>query len=115
MLKLAVVMVAHESEDIRVAVKVVIMSEDMCDRATVHSAGNMIGILKQHRKEIVFWLIGAALIAGAFYWYSWRPYKIRRWCSTQAYQAYKNGNGSIDRTVFDWGYNACIHGQGLSE
>lgn len=59
-----------------------------------------------------------AIMSGLFYWYEWRPSKIRITCSERALKTtQKQNNLSIDdgEKVFDILFNACITGKGINK
>ena len=63
-------------------------------------------------KEYKYIIIIALLLSGfIFYWYEYRPTKIRTKCFDTVHEVLKGKNPSSED--YNFGYNLCLHSRGL--
>ena len=65
-------------------------------------------MIKANKNKVLIILLGTILISGWFYWFQYRPAKIRRECSRIAE---KESVGYYDE--YKASYEICLHGKGL--
>ena len=73
----------------------------------------MKGFLKENWFKIGLLVILVISIAGAFYWYSLRPYLTIRYCSYHSIQVNKTAIGEALNGGYDATYKLCIQERGL--
>jgi len=69
-------------------------------------------MIKANKNKVLIILLGTILISGWFYWFQYRPAKIRRECSRIS----KDKHGSTSArgySRYKAGYEVCLHGKGL--
>jgi hypothetical protein len=59
------------------------------------------------KKILLIACIFIPLLVFLFYWYEWRPSKIRQDCDSIAWRI----SGDFDE--YDWKYSQCLHNKGL--
>lgn len=62
------------------------------------------------KSQLVFTLIGLALIAGWFYWFQWRPTKYRATCY---WAVHENAIGKPFEYFFN-SYRICLYKHGIN-
>lgn len=66
-------------------------------------------IIKENKKKISLILLGFFLLCGWFYWFQWRPAKIRSYCD---WKAKSKSYWKVTKN-YDANYNSCLHEKGL--
>lgn len=61
-------------------------------------------------------LIGIGLLSGWFYWFEWRPSRIRAFCSKEAVKSVTDKTNSLDDLTegYNMIYRLCMRSKGLS-
>jgi len=77
--------------------------------------------LKENWFKVGLLAILFIFIAGAFYWYEWRPMQIRQHCNEIALNGARNckrlfvNDCLIDSTAYNEKYDACVRDHGLEK
>jgi len=68
--------------------------------------------IKEYKREIFLMLLCLLLLAGWFYWFQYRPVKIRSYCDW--YVRWEDGGPKCKGVeCYDAQYKSCLHGNGL--
>lgn len=70
--------------------------------------------LKENWFKIGLLAVFVISVAGAFYWFEWRPSQITRQCNKEAVEKVRDvddGNQAIK--IYDARYKSCLRGKGL--
>jgi len=74
--------------------------------------------MKENKKIVLLILLGLLLLVGWFYWFQWRPVKIKQYCHQHAEEnarVFSQNKGTFTevRSVYDRSYEKCLHEKGL--
>ncbi|GAG29038.1 unnamed protein product [marine sediment metagenome] len=86
-------------------------------------------MIKENKKKLCLILLGLLLLAGWFYWFQWRPTKIRSYCHNRANEKAtltskksdlldalyppEESENKISTKDYIFLYDACLHQKGL--
>ena len=63
------------------------------------------------KNKLFLILIGFLLFSFWFYWFEWRPSKIRSYCDQVAWDEMQRAWHQEEQ--YNWKYNQCLHSRGL--
>ena len=66
-------------------------------------------MIKENKKKVFLTLLGLLLLIGWFYWFQYRPVKIRSYCHERT----KEKINSVVSKYYGLLYDACLHEKGL--
>ena len=66
-------------------------------------------MIKENKNKVVLILLGLLLLTGWFYWFQYRPAKIRSYCD---WKVRSKTNWRVTKS-YNEKYNSCLHEKGL--
>ncbi|MEX1997244.1 MAG: hypothetical protein WEA04_01005 [Candidatus Andersenbacteria bacterium] len=61
---------------------------------------------------VIIVLIIAALLGGAFYWYEYKPSRVRASCEAESYE-FARAQYREQQDAYDFKFNSCLNRHGL--